>query len=110
MIPRYSLSQDFPLSIILLTPYNQIMNRKEAITNELGTPDIELSYLSIWVKGRQFPSNKDYWDGNWLNVICLYETVSSNVEITGPYIRIDEIKLFCDSVNKIYIDLSGEAE
>lgn len=30
-------------------------------------PDLKLLGLSIWVDGRQFPGNSDYYDGNWLN-------------------------------------------
>src|SRR5256885_6731459 len=35
---------------------------------QLGTPDIKLGGLQVWVHGRQFPDAIDYWDGNWLRI------------------------------------------
>lgn len=40
----------------------------EKHADNLGQPDIKLNGLQIWIHGRQYPNEEDYWDGNWLNV------------------------------------------
>src|SRR5882724_344446 len=54
-------------------PLNRIVRRLflmgiDKYAEQLGTPDIKLSGLQIWVHGRQFPNATDYWDGNWLRI------------------------------------------
>jgi hypothetical protein len=53
-------------------------------------PDFRLSNLMIWVHNREFPDNKDYWDGNWLNVTIVCGNANSETNIYGPYMRSDE--------------------
>jgi hypothetical protein len=57
---------------------------------ETKNPDLRLSNLMICVHGREFPDNKDYWDGNWLYVTIICGDNSSEVNIYGPYMRSDE--------------------
>jgi DNA-binding ferritin-like protein len=47
---------------------------------DLGTLDLKLERLQIWVYGRRFPDLHDYWDGNWLHVTAHWHVIAS---ITG---------------------------
>jgi hypothetical protein len=58
---------------------------------KLGTPDLKLEGLQIWVHGMQFPDAADYWDGNWLRVTAHCGGSGASVFATGSIIHLSEL-------------------
>ncbi len=77
--------------------------------DKLGTPSIQIKGLKIWVHGRQFPKEMDYWDGNWLLVTVECSSHDAEVTVGGPIIHLSELKAWADAANKMQNTLSGEA-
>jgi hypothetical protein len=75
----------------------------------LGEPDLRLGGLRLWVRGRQFPDARDYWDGNWLEVVAVCFYPGARIELTGPYIRTDDLQRFMDACVRLDRELTGEA-
>ena len=75
----------------------------------LGTPDIKLAGLQIWVHGRQFPNEEDYWDGNWLNVTAHCGSQGADVWTSGAIIHVPEIADWLAALEEMNQSLSGEA-
>lgn len=78
--------------------------------DKLGTPDLELAGLQIWIHNRQFPNSGDYWDVNWINVTVHCGAQGSNVWVQGNFIHLSEISQFLSGVENINRDLKGKAE
>jgi hypothetical protein len=72
-------------------------------------PDLKLAGLSIWVLGRQFPHQNDYWDGNWLNVRVRVEATGTTVEAQGPIIHAGELVSFMKELEQLDSTLIGNA-
>ena len=72
-------------------------------------PDLGLAGLSIWVLGRQFPDQNDYWDGNWLNVRVRVEPTGATVEAHGPIIHASELESFTKELEQLDSALTGNA-
>ncbi|MFL6707529.1 MAG: hypothetical protein ACJ8HI_04915 [Massilia sp.] len=77
--------------------------------DELGEPDIKLAGLKLWVHGYQFQESHDYWDGNWLNATAICSEGGSSVLVQGDLIRTDEIIRWQRAVEKLGVELTGEA-
>jgi len=77
---------------------------------EAAQPDLELGGLRIWVHGREFPEAEDYWDGNWLNITVRMSASGAYAEASGPFVRIDELAFFAESLRKLHGSLKGVAE
>jgi hypothetical protein len=82
----------------------------EKFAENLGTPDIKLDGLQIWIHGRQFPQEEDYWDGNWLNVTAHCGSHGADVWTSGPILHIPDIARWLDSLEWMNKSLSGEAD
>ena len=76
---------------------------------KLGSPDIRLVGLQIWVHSRQFPEASDYEDGNWINVTVHCSAKDADVWVSGPIIHLPEIEFWADACTMMYKRLSGEA-
>jgi len=72
-------------------------------------PDLKLAGLSVWILGRQFPDNDDYWDGNWLNVRVRVEATGAIVEAQGPIIHVRELVSFTNELQSLDSTLTGNA-
>lgn len=79
-------------------------------TEKLGQPAINIAGLDIWIHGRQFPDEKDYWDANWLNVTVRCGAKGSSVLVNGNIIHLPEISYFLSDVEKLYKKLKGQAK
>ena len=77
---------------------------------KIGEPDIELSGLQIWVHGRQFPDNEDYWDANWLNITAHCGAQRASVWVSGSIIQLSDIDHLMAGAKALYKDLKGKAE
>jgi len=75
----------------------------------LGPPDLRLHGLQIWVHGRQFREQQDYWDGNWLRVTAYCGGSGASVFSTGPIIHLSELQRWCAEIENLSKTLSGEA-
>ena len=82
----------------------------EKFAENLGAPDIKLDVLQIWIHGRQFPNEEDYWDGNWLNVTAHCGSHGADVWTSGPIIHVPDIARWLDSLEWMNKSLSGEAD
>jgi hypothetical protein len=47
--------------------------------------------LRIWVQGRQFPWEEDFWDGNWMLITAICRLRDSEVRAQGPYLHLGDI-------------------
>ena len=72
-------------------------------------PDIKLAGFSLWVPGRQFPALADYQDGNWLNIQATVQAPGAMVEVSGPWLRRDEVERFQDELTILHRELRGKA-
>ena len=77
--------------------------------DELGEPDIKLAGLKLWFHGYQFRDSHDYWDGNWLNATAICTEGGASVLVQGAFIRTDEIMQWQSAVEKLGVELAGEA-
>jgi hypothetical protein len=73
-------------------------------------PDFKLDGFSLWIQGRQFPGDSDYWDGNWLIVRAQMRASGALVEVEGPILHIPELAGFRDQLRKLNETLAGTAE
>jgi hypothetical protein len=64
----------------------------------IGEPDLHLAGLSLWLFGRQFPDQSDYWDGNWLNARVRVEATEAVVEAHGAIIHAAELESFANEL------------
>ena len=77
---------------------------------KLGTPDLKVEGLQIWVHGRQFPDAADYWDGNWLRVTAHCGGNGANVFTTGSIIHLSELDRWLVESEELLKNLKGEAK
>ncbi|GAA0217792.1 hypothetical protein QOZ96_003396 [Brevundimonas nasdae] len=71
---------------------------------------LKLGGLSIWVDGREHPHSDDGDDGNWLIIYARVEAPGALVELSGPWLRRDEVAAFLQQVEAMSENLSGKAE
>jgi hypothetical protein len=81
----------------------------EKYAEQLGTPDINLNGLQIWVHGRQFPDATDYWDGNWLKITAHCGTDSADVWSNGPILNLPALVSWLAELEELERSLTGEA-
>ena len=81
----------------------------ERYTENLGSPDIKLATLQIWVHSRQFPASEDYWDANWLNVTVHCSAQGANVWTGGAIIHLSELVGWVEGCEAMSRTLSGRA-
>jgi hypothetical protein len=76
----------------------------------LGSPDLRIAGLSLWIQGRQFPDDQTYWDGNWLNVIARCSYPDATVSARGSIIHLSELTAFHRELEALHQALEGKAE
>jgi hypothetical protein len=81
----------------------------EKYAEQLGAPDIKIHGLQIWIHGRQFPNEDDYWDGNWLRVTAHCGTHGADVWTTGPILHVPDIVRWLAALEEMNQSMSGEA-
>ena len=77
---------------------------------KLGTPDLKIEGLQIWVHGRQSPDAADYWDGNWLRVTAHCGRNGASVFTTGSIIHLSELDRWLVESEELLKNLKGEAK
>jgi hypothetical protein len=78
--------------------------------DRLGAPQIQLAGLQIWIHGRQFPDDDDFWDGNWLRVTAHCGADGGEVTVSGPIIHLSEIERWRAAIEQMDEALSGRAK
>jgi hypothetical protein len=78
--------------------------------NNLGTPDIEIAGLEIWVHGNQFPGSGDYWDGNWMNITAKCTSKNAIVWVSGSILHLPDLLHLMTTSEQLYKNLKGKAE
>lgn len=76
----------------------------------LGTPDLKLEGLQIWIHGRQFADAADDWDGNWIRVTAHCGGNGASVFATGSIIHLSELDRWRVESEELLKKLSGEAK
>jgi hypothetical protein len=76
----------------------------------LGPPNLKIQGFQIWIHGRQYPNNHDYWDGNWLRVTAHCGGNGASVFATGSIIHLTDLMNWFDQLEKLSIALKGEAK
>ena len=82
----------------------------ERSKDSLGDPDINLNGFQLWVHARQFPNERDYWDGNWLNATAHCGTHDANVWTSGSIIHVPDLVRWLSALEIMNQTLSGEAD
>src|SRR5580698_7501121 len=82
----------------------------DRVLRDLGTPDLKLEGLQIWVHGRQFPDSHDYWDGNWLRVTVHCGGNGASVFTSGSIIGLPELDGLRSEAEELSRNLRGEAK
>lgn len=72
----------------------------------IGQSDSE--FLSVEVLRRSYPSEEDYWDGNWLVTRVGIQTGGFNGRINAD-LRTDEFASFLAELEQLYVKLTGTA-
>ncbi len=75
-----------------------------------GPPDFKLAGFQMWVHGREYPENKNYWDGNWLRITAYCGSDGSSVIVTGAIIRIPEVLELKNGFEQLHSMLQGSIE
>jgi len=78
-------------------------------TDLLGTPDITLAGLKLWIERRQFEDTTDYWDANWLIVTLHCSSAFAQAVFKGPIIHLSELERWRSELEKLDMTLRGEA-
>lgn len=76
---------------------------------KLGTPDITLAGLTIWITGRQYDDSTDFWDGNWLLVVARCASEHSEVRVSGPLLHLSEMGDWASRLRQLSQSIQGEA-
>jgi len=71
------------------------------LIERLGVPDVTIGPLQIWVHGREFEHEHDYWDGNWLRVTAHCATAESKATVQGPIIHLTELSAFTKQLKEL---------
>lgn len=74
------------------------------------TPDLTCCTLKLWIISREYPECPDYWDGNWMNAVAHCGGSGASVTVSGPILRLDEIKVFLEELEEMNRTLEGKAE
>jgi hypothetical protein len=81
----------------------------EKYAENLGAPDIKLEGLQIWIHSRQFPNEKDYWDGNWLNVTAHCGKHGADVWASGPILHVPDLTRWLAALEEMTKPLCTES-
>jgi hypothetical protein len=82
---------------------------KQDWIEKLGSPDLKLEGLQIWIHSRQFPDAEDYWDGNWLKVTAHCGASGASVFTNGSIIHLPELERWCTQAEALMTSSGGEA-
>jgi hypothetical protein len=82
----------------------------EEFNENLGEPDIKLNGLQIWIHGRQYPNEPDYWDGNWLSVTAHCGSKGADVWTSGDILHVPDLVRWLAALKVMNETMSGAAD
>jgi len=88
---------------------NNITVMKANAIEHLGSPDLEIAGLQVWVHGYQFPDADDAWDGNWLRATAHCGASGASVWVSGAFLDTVAIRRFLDGLVSMHATLAGMA-
>jgi len=69
---------------------------------KLGSPDIKIAGLQIWVHGYQFEEADNNDDRNWLRVSAHCGANGASVWVTGSYLQVYDLLRLATDADKLY--------
>jgi len=82
----------------------------ERFKDNLGDPDIRLDGFQLWIHGRQYPHERDYWDGNWLNITAHCGSKGTDVWTSGNILHVPDLVRWLVALEEMNQTLSGAAD
>jgi hypothetical protein len=76
----------------------------------LGTPDIKIAGLQIWIHGYQFAEADNEDDANWLRVSAHCGAIGASVWVSGSLIMVNDIERLSSGSEKLYQNQIKELE
>lgn len=73
-------------------------------------PDIALGPLRIWIAGRQFADESDYWDGNWLSVEARCASPDSSARVGGAIVHLSDLQSWLRDLRRLHESVEGKAD
>lgn len=81
----------------------------ERYRENLGAPDLRIAGFQLWVRGRRFEDQTDYWNGNWLQVVAHCGANGASVWVEGPILMAPDVARFTDQCSALNEHLAGRA-
>lgn len=75
----------------------------------LGTPDLKIAGLQLWLHGWQFPNARDDSDATWLTVTAHCGGEGADVWAYGSFLQIDDIERFGKEAEALFHQRSSQA-
>ncbi len=76
----------------------------------LGTPDIQIAGLQIWIHGYEYTEADDEYDANWLRVSAHCGASGASVWLSGSILSTYDIKKLATESKKMYQNQIKELE
>jgi hypothetical protein len=77
---------------------------------ELGTPDLKIAGLQIWIHGRPYPNSKEPYESDWLKLTAYCNEHSSSVWVTGVFLSSWSFAQFSHECKELQKTLKGTAK
>jgi hypothetical protein len=75
----------------------------------MSEPDIKLSGLSIWIRGRPLLDASNPWDANWLDLRATMQRGQTSVTTEGAILMTTDFARFRSQLTTLYDTLTGDA-
>lgn len=77
--------------------------------SDLGPPSLELGGLRLWLRGRHFPWEEDFWSGDWLVVTAHCHAQGADVRAHGAFLHRGDVPRWLEACERLLADRSGLA-
>lgn len=81
----------------------------DSYLDDLGTPELAVGPLRVWVHGRQFPDDPTEWDGNWLRITAHCARSGASVRVHGALLMSQGIARWLEELRNMDRTLQGSA-
>jgi len=83
------------------------MNNDEL--HSLGSPNVKVGPVQMWVHGREFEDSKEYYDGNWLRVTVHCGGAGASVRVGGAILMTVDLEGFAKGCDELWRREGDEA-
>ena len=77
--------------------------------SNLGSPSLELGGLRLWLRGRHFPWEEGFWNGDWLVVTANCRASGAEVSAQGPFLHKGDLPRWLEACERLLAQRSGVA-